>query len=213
MCDRLKGLPGCLFVTVPDVVAIATATAQVFEMWAPALERRDLPVAQDGLEHLTNWLERTWCRLDALFSRRLHRMERRTARRRVGSRSQGPRQVGALGSREHSAAHGGLAADVEVGAGLFSARRFSEARVLKCVDRVSSPLNRAHQEPLNRVQSAAAHDHKARVLGRVDDRRTRVPLRFHRLGVNPSFGQVRLGFRRDRLDGERPPTDRDAHPR
>lgn len=94
MLDRLKGLPGCRFVTVPDVVRCsechaevadcgceskarpvygdARRTAEEFEKWAPALERRGLPVAlvlQDGIEEpaLQRWLERTWCRLDALF--------------------------------------------------------------------------------------------------------------------------------------------------
>lgn len=70
MLDRLKGLPGCLFVAVPDVVGDALATRDLFEMWAPALERRGLPVAlvaQDGLEDLGPWLERTWHRLSGLF--------------------------------------------------------------------------------------------------------------------------------------------------
>jgi hypothetical protein len=72
MLDRIKGLPGCRFVTVPDVVGDAHATAVAFEKWAPALERRGLPVAlvlQDGLEapELAEWLERTWHRLDAVF--------------------------------------------------------------------------------------------------------------------------------------------------
>lgn len=72
MCDRLVGLPGCLFVTVPDIVGDARATARQFEKWAPALERRGLPVAlvlQDGLESpaMRPWLEATWHRLDAVF--------------------------------------------------------------------------------------------------------------------------------------------------
>lgn len=52
MIDRLAGLPGCLFVTVPDVVGDARATLASFDEWAPELERRGLPlglVAQDGL--------------------------------------------------------------------------------------------------------------------------------------------------------------------
>jgi hypothetical protein len=70
MLDRIRGLPGCLFVTVPDVVGDARATADLFELWAPALERRGLPVAlvaQDGLELLPGWLAGQWHRIDALF--------------------------------------------------------------------------------------------------------------------------------------------------
>jgi hypothetical protein len=72
MLDRVALLPGCLFVTVPDVVGDAHATAIAFEKWAPALERRGLPVAlvlQDGVEvgPLRAWLQRTWHRLDAVF--------------------------------------------------------------------------------------------------------------------------------------------------
>lgn len=70
MCDRLKGLPGCLFVTVPDVVADAHATAVQFERWSSAPRRRALPaalVAQDGIEHLQAWLTMAWPRIGALF--------------------------------------------------------------------------------------------------------------------------------------------------
>lgn len=72
MLDRIKGLPGCRFVTVPDVVGDAYATAKQFELWAPALERRGLPVAlvlQNGIDRpaLMRWLDRTWHRLDAVF--------------------------------------------------------------------------------------------------------------------------------------------------
>jgi hypothetical protein len=52
MLDRVAGLPGCLFVTVPDVVADRDATLALFDKWAPELERRELPlalVAQDGM--------------------------------------------------------------------------------------------------------------------------------------------------------------------
>jgi hypothetical protein len=48
----IDGLPGCLFVTVPDVVGDAAATLEAFGRWAPELERRGLPlglVAQDGM--------------------------------------------------------------------------------------------------------------------------------------------------------------------
>jgi hypothetical protein len=70
MLDRITGLPGCRFVTVPDVVGDAVATAELFEQWAPELERRGLPVAlvlQDGLEDLGEWLAGVWDRLDAVF--------------------------------------------------------------------------------------------------------------------------------------------------
>ncbi len=71
MLDALVGAPGeCLFVTVPDVVADAMATAKLFEVWWRALARRGLPaalVAQDSLEHLDRWLSTAWPRIDALF--------------------------------------------------------------------------------------------------------------------------------------------------
>lgn len=53
MLDRIEGLAGCVFVTVPDVVGDAAATADQWERWLPELRARDLPaalVAQDGLE-------------------------------------------------------------------------------------------------------------------------------------------------------------------
>lgn len=68
MLDRVSGLPGCLFVTVPDVVADNDATLELFEQWAPELERRELPlalVAQDGLTH--EQLRERAPRLAALF--------------------------------------------------------------------------------------------------------------------------------------------------
>lgn len=71
MIDRIAPLAAsCLYVTVPDVVGDALATAHEFEKWAPAVTRRGLPaalVAQDGLEDMTAWLDRTWHRIDALF--------------------------------------------------------------------------------------------------------------------------------------------------
>lgn len=45
MLDRIKGLPGCLFVTCPDVVGDHTATQRQFVKWAPGLARRGLPIA------------------------------------------------------------------------------------------------------------------------------------------------------------------------
>jgi hypothetical protein len=72
MLDALKGIPDCRFVTVPDRVADARETARLFEIWAPAVERRCLPVGlvlQNGIDEpdVMRWLERTWHRLDALF--------------------------------------------------------------------------------------------------------------------------------------------------
>jgi len=71
MLDRLAGAPaGCLFVTAPDVVGDALATARLFEVWWRALARRGLPialVAQDGVERLGPWLATVWPRIDALF--------------------------------------------------------------------------------------------------------------------------------------------------
>jgi hypothetical protein len=71
MLDAVVSAPGrCLFVTVPDVVADAHATARLFEVWWGAPARRGLPVAlvaQDGVEHLERWLALAWPRIDALF--------------------------------------------------------------------------------------------------------------------------------------------------
>lgn len=68
MIDRVAGLPGCLFVTVPDVVGDAAATLASFARWAPELERRGLPlglVAQDGMTVAE--LDELTPRLAALF--------------------------------------------------------------------------------------------------------------------------------------------------
>jgi hypothetical protein len=68
MIDRIEGLPGCLFVSAPDVVGEAGQTLEHFQRWAPELERRRLPialVAQDGLEYLRWAIE--WDRISALF--------------------------------------------------------------------------------------------------------------------------------------------------
>jgi hypothetical protein len=67
MLDALVGLPGCLFVTVPDVVADAAGTLRGWVRWSEGLRRRGLPiafVAQDGCERgrLPPW----WA-FDALF--------------------------------------------------------------------------------------------------------------------------------------------------
>jgi hypothetical protein len=71
MLDRLHNVGGrCLFVTVPDVLGDAIQTARLFERWWTAPARRGLPVAlvaQDGLQHLAQWLGTAWPRIDALF--------------------------------------------------------------------------------------------------------------------------------------------------
>jgi hypothetical protein len=70
MLDAIQGVPGCLFVTVPDVVADARKTAELFELWHGAVQRRGLPVAlvaQDGIEHMGRWLDGQWHRLNCLF--------------------------------------------------------------------------------------------------------------------------------------------------
>lgn len=53
MISTLPKIPGCLFVTAPDVVGDAEATLALFETWRPELEKKNLPIAlvgQDGLE-------------------------------------------------------------------------------------------------------------------------------------------------------------------
>lgn len=52
MLDRLSGLPGCLFVTVPDVVGDANATLELWGQWSECVSERQLPTAfvlQDGI--------------------------------------------------------------------------------------------------------------------------------------------------------------------
>lgn len=66
MLDRLAGLPGCRFVTVPDVWGDGPETLRRFDEWQPRLAARSLPaalVAQDGMtaEALP------WDRFAALF--------------------------------------------------------------------------------------------------------------------------------------------------
>ncbi len=64
MLERLAGLPGCLFVAAPDVVANAEATAERFDRWEPVIHAHGLPVAlvaQDGQQ------EPFWDRFEAFF--------------------------------------------------------------------------------------------------------------------------------------------------
>lgn len=66
LLHRIHGLPGCLFVTAPDVVGDATATRGLFEQWYDQLVACWQPialVAQDGLMPS----EVPWPRVDCLF--------------------------------------------------------------------------------------------------------------------------------------------------
>lgn len=68
MLDRIEGLDGCIFVTVPDVVGDASATMKLFTEWEPELTERGFPlalVAQDGLEFM-RWAI-PWDKIEALF--------------------------------------------------------------------------------------------------------------------------------------------------
>ncbi len=70
LVDEREARSRLLFVTVPDIVGDALATARQFEAWWSAPARRGLPlalVAQDGLEHLDRWLVLVWARISALF--------------------------------------------------------------------------------------------------------------------------------------------------
>ena len=64
MLDRIAGLPGCLFVCAPDVVADAAATAERFEHWEPIIHAHGLPVALVAQNGQT---EPPWDRFEALF--------------------------------------------------------------------------------------------------------------------------------------------------
>jgi hypothetical protein len=66
MLDRIAGVPGCLWVAAPDVVANAAATLALFDLWQPRMAACGLPVAlvlQDGQERFPV----PWDRLDAVF--------------------------------------------------------------------------------------------------------------------------------------------------
>jgi hypothetical protein len=68
MLQRLQGVPGCLFVVAPDVVADAHKTLIRFRMWQPVIKYFGFPVAfaaQDGLEHFNKAIP--WTLFDALF--------------------------------------------------------------------------------------------------------------------------------------------------
>jgi hypothetical protein len=61
MLATIAGQPGCLFVTVPDVVGDAFATRDLWREWFPVVRAHGLPAAfvlQDGLEDVgVPWLE------------------------------------------------------------------------------------------------------------------------------------------------------------
>ncbi len=66
LLSRVKGLPGCLFVACPDVVADAKATLAMFDLWRDETAAAGHPVAlvgQDGVENL----EIPWDRFGAWF--------------------------------------------------------------------------------------------------------------------------------------------------
>lgn len=66
MLSAIEGLPGCLFVTVPDVVGDARATLRLFRQWVDEVALLGQPVAlvaQDGLKDA----DVPWGEIDALF--------------------------------------------------------------------------------------------------------------------------------------------------
>jgi hypothetical protein len=66
MLESVAGLPGCRFVTVPDVVANAAETMRLFEVWHERVADAGLPiglVAQNGLSEVGV----PWDAIDALF--------------------------------------------------------------------------------------------------------------------------------------------------
>jgi hypothetical protein len=69
MLHALVGLPGCLFVTCPDVVGEGGLTDILFEEWAPRILRLGLPLAyvvqEEGLEY--EWGGVPWGVIAALF--------------------------------------------------------------------------------------------------------------------------------------------------
>jgi len=69
MLDSIAGVPGCRFVTSPDVVGDAGLTDLLFEEYAPAILMRGLPVAyviqEDGCEYDPRGVP--WGSIAALF--------------------------------------------------------------------------------------------------------------------------------------------------
>ena len=66
MLDRLRGIPGCRWVAIPDVVGNHDETLRLFNLWAPMVKSLGFPVAfvaQDGCK--VNKVP--WNTCDALF--------------------------------------------------------------------------------------------------------------------------------------------------
>ena len=66
MLRRRSGIPGCLFVAIPDVVADARATLERFRAWRPEVAAAGFPVAfvaQDGVGDV----DIPWDAFDAWF--------------------------------------------------------------------------------------------------------------------------------------------------
>lgn len=66
MLERLEGVPNCLWVAAPDVVADAAATLRQFDEWQPEIRAAGFPVAlvlQDGMTVDSV----PWSRVDAVF--------------------------------------------------------------------------------------------------------------------------------------------------
>ena len=66
MLQRYQNIPGCVFVTAPDVVANARATLERFVQWQPIIKAYDYPVAfvlQDGMGQYSM----PWNAIDAVF--------------------------------------------------------------------------------------------------------------------------------------------------
>ena len=66
MLDGLQGVPACLFVTAPDVVADAEATYAMWEQWRYELEDRGFPVGYVGQDGATV-ADVPWPEISALF--------------------------------------------------------------------------------------------------------------------------------------------------
>jgi hypothetical protein len=69
MLEALAGIPGCRFVSCPDVVGEAALTDLLFEEWAPRIARFGLPVAyvvqEAGVEYEPRGVP--WDAIQALF--------------------------------------------------------------------------------------------------------------------------------------------------
>jgi hypothetical protein len=69
MVEAIGGLPGCLFVTCPDIVGDAGLTSLLCEEYAPLLWRHGLPPAyvlqEPGVEYEDWWIP--WGSIQALF--------------------------------------------------------------------------------------------------------------------------------------------------